>query len=262
MNAIVTIQHLRYALHYVIIVFESGSIIVWLGALAALVLGGCTAVRTVVHNFADLDDNRIFANRDIDAASQPSALRTLRRVPDFVTHLVVSDGAAARQPLERYLDDTRTAAFVVMHEDRIVYERYARGFDEGSLLNSFSIAKSIVATLVGIAQAEGSIPDLDATVAQYRPELARTPYGAVTIRSLLTMTSGMDDRPSILPGRAQYYYGDDLHEVIEGARKQARSGHVWRYSEADVQVLGFVLEAAVGKNISTYLAEKLWQPLG
>jgi CubicO group peptidase (beta-lactamase class C family) len=174
----------------------------------------------------------------------------------------VPDETGTLQDLDGYLDRTHTAAFVVLREDRVVYERYSRGFDERSLLNSFSIAKSIMATLVGIAVAEGRIDSLDATVAQYRPDFAGTPYGAVTIKSLLTMTSGMGDRTSLLPGRAQFYYGDDLHGVVEGSRPEARGANGWRYSEADVQMLGFVLQAAVGKSVSEYLAEKLWKPLG
>jgi CubicO group peptidase (beta-lactamase class C family) len=238
------------------------TLVLALAAAALFLAGGCTGVRTVVHNFADLDDHRIFANRTVEATARPSPLRTLSRVPRFMTDLEVPDEERVFRPLDAYLDDTRTAAFVVVRGDRIVYERYARGFDETSLLNSFSIAKAIMGTLVGIAVAEGKIPSLEATVAEFRPDLASTPYGAVTIRALLTMTSGIADRASLLPGRAQYYYGDNLHEVIEGARTDPRDANRWRYSEADVQVLGFVLEAAVGKSVSAYLSEKLWKPLG
>ena len=226
---------------------------------AATCISGCTLSRTVVHNFADLDDHTIFANRPVANATQASRLPTLPSTPRFVQVMHVPDEGQRTQELDAYLAATRTAAFIVMHDGRIIHERYDRGYDERSLLNSFSIAKSILATLVGIAMAEGRIPSLDATVAEYRPELAGRPYGGVTLRSLMMMTSGMADRPSLLPGRAQYYYGDDLHEVIEGAR-QGEAG--WRYSEADAQVLGFVLEAAVGKSLSAYLAEKVWQPLG
>ena len=223
---------------------------------------GCTLARTVVHNFADLDDHRIFANRLVEPAPAPSALRPLARTPRFVADMKVPDETGKSWTLDGYLDETRTAAFVVMHEDRIVYERYGRGFGETSLLNSFSIAKSIVSTLVGIAHAEGRIASLDARVADFRPDFAGTPYGAVTIRSLLSMTSGLGDAPSLLPGRSQYYYGDDLHAVVAQAAAEERSPNGWRYSEADVQVLGFVLEAAVGKSVSAYLGEKLWKPLG
>lgn len=222
---------------------------------------GCTGVRTIVHNFADLDDHRIFANRTVEPSGEASVLRTLTRVPRFMAELQVPDETGTMRPLEQYLEDTSTAAFMVLRDDRIVYERYARGFDERSLLNSFSIAKSIVATLFGIAVAEGRV-DVEATVAHYRPDFAGTPYGAVKVSSLLTMTSGMGDRPSLLPGRAQYYYGDDLHEVVEGAKPETRGANAWRYSEADVQMLGFVLEAAVGEKVSAYLSRKLWKPLG
>jgi len=225
-----------------------------------LLLGACTVCQSIVHNAADLDDYTIFANRVIAAPAAASPLRRLARTPAFVGRLRVPGEHGGFQALEQFLEETRTAALVVMREDRIVYEHYARGYDEYSMFNSFSIAKSIVGTLVGIAYSEGAVMSLDATVADYRPELATTAYGNVTLSRLLSMTSGVDDPPSVLPGRAQYYYGDDLHATIAHAR--TRGDTSWRYSEADAQVLGFVLAAATGTNVSTYLARKLWEPLG
>ena len=107
-------------------------LIATLAAVAAL--QGCTLARTIVHNGADLDDHRIFANRTVSAASSPSPLRLLPRVPDFMAQLRVPDEHGNEHDLERYLEDTRTAAFVVMRDDRVVYERYSRGFDSESLL--------------------------------------------------------------------------------------------------------------------------------
>jgi len=223
---------------------------------------GCTAVRTVVHNFADLDDHAIFANRVVESAPQADPLRRLARVPAFMSGLQVPDEAGAPRPLDTYLEETRTAAFVVIRDDRIVYERYGRGYGPRSKLNSFSIAKAIMATLVGIAIAEGQLSGVDATVADYRPDLAATPYGPVRVRELLAMRSGVGDARSLLPGRAQYYYGDDLRAAIVEGTVEARPGERWRYSEADVQVLGVVLAAATGRSVSAYLAEKIWKPLG
>jgi CubicO group peptidase (beta-lactamase class C family) len=82
------------------------------------------------------------------------------------------------------------------------------------------------------------------------------------VREWLTMTSGVADAPSLLPGRAAVYYGDDLRAVALQAQAPSANIHAWRYSETDVQVLGFVLERAVGMPVSDYLAAKLWQPLG
>ena len=234
-----------------------------IAAIAAIgCIQGCTALKTAVHNFADLDDHAIFANRPIAAAPAAEPLRSLARVPRFISELRVPDEDGAERPLAEYLDRSSTAAFVVLRDDRIVYERYARGYDERSLLNSFSIAKSIISTLVGVALAEGRIASLDDTVASYRPDFAQTAYGPVTLRHLLAMTSGVGDAPSMLPGRAQYYYGDDLAGTVARGVTEAAPGARWRYSEADVQMMGFVLEAAVGTSLSAYLAEKLWKPLG
>jgi CubicO group peptidase (beta-lactamase class C family) len=232
---------------------------------AVAVLGcleGCLPVKTLVHNFADLGDHKIFANRPVPPAAKASHLRRAAAPGERLERLSVPDGHGAHLPLEDYLDETRTVAFVVLLGDQVVYERYARGYDERSLLNSFSIAKAIVATLAGIAVAEGRIPSLDARVGDLRPGLSGSPYGAVRLASLLTMTSGMADPPTVVPGRAQYYYGEDLHETVSLATRRLPIDGGWRYSEADVQVLGYVLEAAVGKRLSMYLAEKLWVPLG
>jgi len=234
-----------------------------IAAIAALgFLQGCLLTDTVLHNFADLDDYRIFANRTIARAPDVSSLQQLGRVPNFMATLEVPDEHGVRWPLDRYLEDTRTVAFVVLHDERIVYERYGRGYGEHSLLNSFSVAKAILATLVGTALADGRIRSLDSTVAEICPDFAATPYGGVKLSSLLTMTSGMVDPPSLVPGRAQYYYGKDLHDIVSRATREDHRRHDWRYSEADAQVLGYVLEAAVGKPLSAYLAEKLWTPLG
>lgn len=230
-------------------------------------LQACTLTKAVVHNFADLDDHRIFANRAVPAPAQVSPLRGLRQEPWFLAELALPDETGAEPGHTRKLDDylarTRTAAFVVLHEDRVVMERYGRGYDRHSLLNSFSIAKAVMSTLVGIALEEGRIASLDTTVASVCPEFAGKPYGAATVRELLTMTSGVADAPSLLPGRAELYYGDDLRGLALRAQPpSAQGGKPWRYSETDVQVLGFVLERAVGMPVSSYLAARLWQPLG
>lgn len=229
-------------------------------------LQACTAVKTIAYNFADLDDHRIFANRQVAQPAQTSPLRRLQQEPAFVAGLTVPGEKDTTWRLDDYLDHTRTAAFVVLHNDRVVFERYGRGYSEHSLLNSFSIAKAIVSSLVGIALDEGRITSLDTTVASVCPEFLGTAYGTVTVRQLLTMTSGVVDASSLLPGRAQIYYGDDLRGLALQAQPSSADPSVetqgWRYSETDIQVLGFVLERAVGMPVSEYLAAKLWQPLG
>lgn len=236
--------------------------VAFIATAAALCLQGCTLGRALVHNLPGLDDHGVFASRTIERGEHASRLRTLSRTPAFLADLRVPDGAGGSARLDAFLEDTRTAAFLVLHEDRVVYERYAPDHDATSMLNSFSIAKAIVGTLAGIALAEGRIASLDDPVTRYRPEFSGTPYGAVTLRQLLTMTSGVVEASGLLPGNARFYYGDDLHALAAREVARAPSAQRWHYSNADVQMLGFVIESATGLPLSRYLAEKLWKPLG
>ncbi len=230
--------------------------------VAATCLQGCTLMAVIVHNFPGLDDGRIFAARTVVRPAAASPLRSLAGGSRVFDEFTFRDENGVSARLAPYLEQTRTAAFVVLHNDRIVYERYGRGYDERSLLNSFSIAKSVLATLVGIAIADGSITSLDDTVEKYRPESAGTAYGTVTVRQLVTMTSGVVDLPALVPSKARYYYGDDLPLLVARAVVKESADKQWRYSDADAQMLGFVLESAVGMSVSAYLEETLWKPLG
>ncbi|HRD88320.1 MAG TPA: serine hydrolase [Accumulibacter sp.] len=229
---------------------------------AAACLQGCTLLAVIVHNFPGLDDGRVFAARTVARPAAASPLRSLAGHSRVFDEFTFRDENGVSTRLAQYLEHTRTAAFAVLHNNRIVYERYGRGYDERSLLNSFSIAKAVLATLVGIALADGSITSLDDTVEKYRPEFAGTAYGTVTVRRLVTMTSGMADEPALLASKARYYYGDDLHVLVARTMANGSADKQWRYSDADAQMLGFVLESAVGMSVSAYLEKTLWKPLG
>lgn len=144
---------------------------------AAACLQGCTLLAVIVHNFPGLDDGRVFAARTVARSAAASPLRSPAGGSRVFDEFALRDENGVSAQLAPYLEQTRTAAFVVLHNDSIVYECYGRGYDERSLLNSFSIAKSVVATLVGIAIADGSITSLDDKVEKYRPEFAGTAYG-------------------------------------------------------------------------------------
>jgi hypothetical protein len=150
-----------------------------IAAIAAIgCIQGCTAVKTVVHNFADLDDHRIFDNRAIAPAAVPEALRTLPRVPAFISTLQVPNESGGSRPststsTTRALPPSSCFGTIASSTSAT-----ARGFDTGEQFNSFSIAKSIHGDLVGIAVAEAKHRSLDATVADYRPDFAASAYGA------------------------------------------------------------------------------------
>ena len=235
--------------------------------LTALVLvsaPGCTAYRVVRYNFPEIDNYKIFPNRTVGKSPQPFTLKSTAGLESRIDSLTaVLDGKEI--PLEEFLRKSKTVAFVVIQNDVIVYERYYRGASDSTLVNTFSVTKSIVSALVGIAISEGHIRSVDQTVAEFLPEFSGKPYGGVTIRSLLQMTSGIAfsfNGWSPFADNAQFYYGSDLRGQVAKLRTAQPQGTVWKYKESDPQMLALILERATGMTLSEYLEKELWRPLG
>jgi CubicO group peptidase (beta-lactamase class C family) len=173
-----------------------------------------------------------------------------------------------RRGLDEFLRDTETLAFLVVHDDRLAYERYFNGATRESLQTSFSAAKSFVSILVGIAIDEGLIGSVDDRVTEYLPELAaRDPrFREITLRHLLTMSSGIRYEEGGFPslGDDTYtYYGVDLRDVaLNRIRIAGRPGVAWQYNNYHPLLLGLVLERTSGTSVSEFMGRRLWQSLG
>jgi len=161
------------------------------------------------------------------------------------------------EPFDAFLTRTGTLAFLVVHRDRLVYERYLNGAARGSLLTSLSVAKSVVSTLVGIAIQEGSIESVVDPVTDYLPELATRDrrFTRITIRHLLTMSSGIRYWEAALPwpwsDDTFTYYGVDLRRIaLDRTRIQEPPGRTWHYNNYHLLLLGLVLERATGMSVS------------
>jgi len=173
--------------------------------------------------------------------------------------------------LDDYLDRNRTTGLLILKGDTILVERYQYDRKPEHRMASYSMAKSIVAMLIGIAVSEGQIESIDDQAAKYVAELKDTPYGETRIRHLLTMSSGVrfvetysgsDDvatlaRLSIL-GESE----GGAATVMPFRTRQNPAGERFQYASAETQVLGLVLRAATKRTLSEYLSEKVWQPMG
>ena len=183
---------------------------------------------------------------------------------------LVANHKVDNQPLSKKLDsllaDTYTAAFLIIRNDSIIYEKYFDGFGESSLLPSFSVAKSYVGTLVGIASDEGKI-SVNASITDYIPELKKNDprFEKITIRNLLDMRSG------ILFNEGTYNLKDDAIKMgfrpntIKQLRKlkiEKTSGGEFNYQSINTYLLAIALQRVTGKKISAYLSEKIWKPAG
>ena len=175
--------------------------------------------------------------------------------------------------LEGFLEKTSTNALLVIKDGRIVQEIYRNGSDENTCFISFSMAKSYVATLIGIALSEGKIKSLDDKVSVYLPELKDSGYADPTIRDLLRMRSGVDWLEVYKFGsdtQLTYVHNNSLVaykfrwcDYAAGESKRGgKPGEKFNYSTLDTSVLGCLLERVVGMTGSQYMTEKLWKPVG
>jgi CubicO group peptidase (beta-lactamase class C family) len=180
-------------------------------------------------------------------------------------------GTAKHERLKWYLDanleNSRTYAFLVIRNDSILYEKYYGTIGQSTKLPSFSVAKSFVSTLIGIAFEEGKIKSLHEPITDYIPELARRDqrFAKITIQHLLDMRSGVDSDEG---------YENPFSDVLKmGFTKNIRSktlkvkygkepGGDFEYRSVNTQLLAMILEKATGRPIQDYMKEKLWLPLG
>lgn len=112
-------------------------------------------------------------------------------MPEVLTFLTVRNGMQTI-PFDEILKITRTNALVVIKENKIVYERYLNGYNRESLQTSFSSAKSILSTLIGIAIEEGKMQSVNDPIIKYIPELKNRGLDTLTIRDIMTMSTGID----------------------------------------------------------------------
>jgi CubicO group peptidase (beta-lactamase class C family) len=160
---------------------------------------------------------------------------------------------------------------LIAKDNTILVERYQYGRTDTDRLTSFSMAKSVVALLIGIALKEGAIRSVDDLAETYVPGLKDTEYGHTPIKALLLMASGVAfsedyaSQSSDINKLARLTLedpGDSLAAVKQFNTRRSPPGARFSYSSAETVVLGLVLAAATKRTVSDYAAEKLWQPLG
>lgn len=173
-----------------------------------------------------------------------------------------------QRSLATFLDDTVTTGLLVVRGDAIAHEEYRLGGTGTSPFTSFSIAKSVVSALIGIALEEGHIRSIDDPIVDYVPALAGSAYDGVTIEDALTMSSGVafdEDYANPLSdvNRLVLTLGfGNLIDVLAGLDRARAPGSYNDYVSADTIALGLVLEAATGVPTETYLETRLWRPMG
>ncbi|MBK9010536.1 serine hydrolase [Novosphingobium sp.] len=210
-----------------------------------------------------------------------AAFRAMDRLPFLAEASTIAPSATPRplpagKPLtipgiDQYMAQQRAAGLVIVQDGKVRFERYGLGFDAKGRWTSFSVAKSFTSTLVGAAIQDGKIKSLEDKVSVYVPGLRGSAYDDVTVRQLLTMSSGVrwnEDYEDPKSDVAMFNNAEPepgMDATVSYMRKLPRAhppGEVWHYNTGETNLVGVLVSSATGKPLAQYLKEKIWQPAG
>lgn len=227
------------------------------------VAGPVVVLRVIRFGDTQIDDFKHYPARHLRANPAPFRFTDGDDMERVANSIISNNGRTVA--LEELLAANDTIAFLVIQDDTIFYERYFQDHTPDALSQSFSVAKSVTSALIGVAIQDGIIRSVDQSVTGYVPELAGAGFDRVTIRDLLTMTSGSsyveNDNPFGI--HVILNYTQDLEGRILGFRVEDEPGTVWRYKSGDNALLALILDRALHpRTITEYTQERLWTPLG
>lgn len=217
---------------------------------------------TIVHNFQNLA--KYFPASHISSSQKPMPIVSELRysLPEFFT-----TGDSSIQ-LEAFFDQTQHEGLMIIYRDTIVYEDYQRGLTPEMTHISWSMVKSVIATLVGIAVGEGLI-SIEEEITRYLPQFVNTAYDGVRIKEILQMSSGVafnedygDFNSDINRFGRTFAAGGSMEAFAKTLKRGKKPGTYCHYVSIDTQMLGMLLVAVTGKSISDYYYEKLHNPMG
>jgi CubicO group peptidase (beta-lactamase class C family) len=224
-------------------------------------------------------------NRDVlfwNEAQRDAAFRALDRLPVLAkSHVIPASGTPSPLPpgpplklpldVDAYMAGQHSAALLIVQDGKLRLERYGLGFDAGGRWTSFSVAKSVTSTLVGAALRDGFIHSMDDKVSDYIPQMKGSAYDDVSVRQLMTMTSGVrwnEDYADPNSDVARFNNHkpeegvDSLVSYMRRLPRDAPPGQRWHYSTGETNLVGILIGEATKKPLATYLSEKIWRPAG
>ena len=219
----------------------------------------------IVNSYRNID--RLLPTRTVARAATPIPLLPAGRPLEALSF----DDRGRRFTLDDYLETNRVAGLLVLKDGRVALERYRFGNSDRTRWMSMSVAKSITSTLVGAAVKEGRIAALSDPVTKYVPSLAGSAYDGVSVREVLTMSSGVrwnetytdpgSDRRRLLEAQISQVPGSAL-AVMRALGRAAPPGTVWNYNTGETFVAAAIVRGAVGRPLAAYLSERIWSRFG
>lgn len=257
----------------------------WVGGVLVVVATGLG----IAYFCAGKDTRNLFANLPMDRdvlfwtiPQRDAAFRTLDWIPVLAEANIIESGdtvfplpkgEAINIPLDvdSYMSEQRTAGLVIIQDGKVRLEKYGLDFDAGGRWTSFSVAKSFTSTLVGAAIKDGYIRSIDDKVSDYIPDMKGSVYDDVSIKQLLTMTSGVrwnedyEDKNSDVALFNEHKAEPGLDATVSYMRKLSRevpAGEKWVYKTGETNLIGVLVSSATHRTLADYLSEKIWAPFG
>jgi CubicO group peptidase (beta-lactamase class C family) len=196
-------------------------------------------------------------------------VHALPKATEQINPLFDADGQA--YDTAGYMAAFRVSGVLVVQNGKIILERYGLGRRPRDRWTSFSVAKSVTSTLIGAAIKDGKIKSLDDPVTTYIPQLLGSAYEGVSVRQLITMTSGVKwsenytDPDSDVAKEGLSIIEPGMNPVVSYMRRlprEAPPGSKFSYKTGETDLAGILLSNAVGEPLSQYLSEKIWRPYG
>ncbi|MCB9195635.1 MAG: serine hydrolase [Flavobacteriales bacterium] len=230
-----------------------------------ILFNGCHIGRYFIYNFANITDYKKFQERTI--STNPENTYNFSRAID--ARSMITPHTANRyesvEELETFLEDSKSVAFMVIHNDTIKYEWFADKWSNDDLVTSFSMSKSVISALIGIALNEGYIKNLDDPITDYIKIFKNEGFDKITVQHLLDMRTGIDYNESYynpFGNVAIGYYGRNLDRHISNLKIKGPPGEEFEYISIATQLLGNIIEEATGQSVSSYMQEKIWSKIG
>lgn len=219
----------------------------------------CQSLRILKYNVPDVNDKYVFDNIEIQCNEKLCFLDSIDNInidiPDCYNKKRYNND------FDSFLEDKKTFAFIMIKNDSILYERYFEGMNQDSILPSFSISKSFVSAMIGVAINENYINSVEDIVTQYIPKLKGSCFDKVTLEMLLNMHSGLKT-DGFLDGVPRIYYSTNLENEIMKYYYSDDCTKIYNYQNINTLLLTMALENATGMNPAEYLEKKIWQLAG
>lgn len=230
-----------------------------------LPLLGCSRIGTmVIHaGVPNDDDYKIFQNRLIRRSDNPFYFARYEGDKDWGSEIFVEENFVSDPSidLDQFFEESASLGLMIIRNDTILYEKYDKDYSQYSIFNSFSIAKSMVATLVEIAIEEGYIETMNDYLVDYLPEFKyKKGFDKIKISHLISHESGL--YVSIGMPDAPFYWGTNLRKLAANAYVARPPEKKFVYSSINLVFIALILERATHQHLSDYFTTRLWQPLG